>query len=147
MKLTAQVIPFSSVVGTGLMLLNEQGQCIGQLALHNVNAGRAVHEEIVQAVADAINRGEPTEADDTIICEGCGKVIAPGDKYTTTLDGCYLCEEDAPSFQDCADHWADRDSATLDDEERETADGCRKALADHVAAGGSPDDKPLTVME
>jgi hypothetical protein len=87
------------------------------------------------------------EDDDAFTCEGCGKVIAPGGKYTTTLDGCYLCEEDAPSFQDCADHWSDRDPAEFDEDEAEAAASCKQALADHVAAGGSPDDKPLTVME
>lgn len=87
------------------------------------------------------------DTDDDFHCEGCGKVIKAGDKYTTTLDGCYLCEEDAPSYQDAVDQWNDRDDGTYDDEEKEAAEGCREALAAHVAVGGSPDDKPFTVME
>lgn len=83
--------------------------------------------------------------DPDFICEACGKAICKGDKYTSTLDGCYLCENDAPSYQEAVDHWAAHLPET--DEESEAAEGCEKALADHVAAGGSPDDKPLTVME
>lgn len=86
------------------------------------------------------------DEDDSITCEGCGKAINPGDKYTTTLDGCYLCETDAPSFQDCVDHWADRDPSEFDEGEAEAAEGCRQALAAHIAAGGSPEDKPLIVL-
>jgi hypothetical protein len=85
------------------------------------------------------------EPDDNFQCESCGKVIAKGDKYTVTLDGCYLCEEDAPSFQDCVDYW--RDHPPEDRDEKISAHDCQDALDAHVAAGGSPDDKPLTVME
>lgn len=103
----------------------------------------------LEAALKAAGYEPPTgeEADDDFQCEGCGKSIRAGDKYTTTMDGCYLCEEHAPSFQDCADHWADRDPATLDEDEREAYDAAPGILADHIAAGGSPDDKPLTVME
>lgn len=63
MKLTAKVIPWSSVLGTGLILLDEKGQCVGQLALHNVTVeGADIPEnrkrlmlEMVNGVADAIN--------------------------------------------------------------------------------------------
>lgn len=83
--------------------------------------------------------------DDKFFCEGCGEEIAAGDKYTVTMDGCYLCETDAPSMQDVVDYW--NHHPPEDDEEREAKDDADKALADHIAAGGSPDDKPLMVME
>lgn len=35
-KIKAEVIPFSSIVGGGVMLLDETGRCIGQLMLMNV---------------------------------------------------------------------------------------------------------------
>ena len=84
------------------------------------------------------------ESDDPdFFCEACGCAIKVGDKYTPTLDGCYLCEKDAPSYQDAVDHWNSNSPET--DDEREAAEGCRKELADHVSAGGSPDDIPLRV--
>lgn len=63
MKLTAKVIPWSSVVGTGVMLIGDGGRVVGQLALHNVTVEGAdipenrkrIHLEMVNAVADAIN--------------------------------------------------------------------------------------------
>lgn len=45
--------------------------------------------------------------DDAVQCEGCSKSIASGMRYSVTMDGCYLCEEDSPSFQDCVDYWED----------------------------------------
>lgn len=78
-------------------------------------------------------------------CECCPKKIRKGDKYTTMLDGVVLCEEHAPTFQDGVDHW--ESNPPENDEEREAAEDCRKALADHVAKGGKPTDKPLWVME
>lgn len=58
----AVVIKWSSVVGTGIMLTDETGICVGQLALHNVRGctdenRQAVMMNMVQLVADAINRG------------------------------------------------------------------------------------------
>lgn len=78
-------------------------------------------------------------------CESCGKDICKGDKYTVTMDGCYLCETDAPSMQDVVDYW--NHHPPEDDEEREAKADADKALAGHVAKGGSPDDKPLWIME
>lgn len=88
---------------------------------------------------------EAPEPDDDFLCEGCGKVIAKGDKYTVTLDGCYLCEEDAPSFQDAVDYWNHHEPD--DREEHIAKHDCQNALDEHVAEGGSPDDKPLFVMQ
>lgn len=36
-KITAQVVPFSSVVGSSVMLIGESGACIGTLALLNMS--------------------------------------------------------------------------------------------------------------
>lgn len=63
MNLTAKVIPWSSVLGTGLMLIAEDGRCVGQLALHSVTAeGAEIPEnrkrimlEMANGVADTIN--------------------------------------------------------------------------------------------
>lgn len=85
------------------------------------------------------------DADEPFTCEDCSKEIKAGDKYAVTLDGCYLCERDAPSFQDAVDFW--HDHKPDGEYEEEAAEGSIKALAGHIAAGGSPDDKPLMVME
>lgn len=58
MKLTAKVIPWSSIVGTGLMLMDDHGRCIGQLSLHNVTGPgdrNMLMVEIAHAAAAAIN--------------------------------------------------------------------------------------------
>lgn len=85
---------------------------------------------------------------DDCTCEGCGKAIRSGDKYTSTVDGCDLCEDCAPSYQDCVDHWVNRAALDgLDEDELEAAEESHKALVDHLAAGGAPNDKPLWIME
>lgn len=61
----AKLIPWSSIVGTGVMLLDGTGRCIGQLALHNVALAdgedrKAVMMFIAQNVADAINDADAT---------------------------------------------------------------------------------------
>jgi hypothetical protein len=57
-KLHAQVVPWSSVVGTGVMLMDERGRCIGQLGLHGVQLPGDLKEnslKLVQQIAEAIN--------------------------------------------------------------------------------------------
>ncbi len=62
MRLTAEIKPWSSVVGTGVLLMDESGKCIAQLSLLNVShpgdfaSHKALALEISQTVADAINR-------------------------------------------------------------------------------------------
>jgi hypothetical protein len=94
----------------------------------------------LQSIKNEIDRS----ADDDFHCETCSGAIRAGDKYTVTTDGCYLCEAHAPTYRDCVEYWTDHPPE--DDEERENADDCRASLDAHVAAGGSPDDRPLTVM-
>lgn len=65
MKLTAKIIPYSSVVGAGVMLI-ANGRVVAQLALHSVTAeGADIPEnrkniclKIVNGVADAINANQ-----------------------------------------------------------------------------------------
>lgn len=55
----AQIVPWSSVVGTGIMLLDDSGKCIATLGLRNV--GGNVHDlkykslEIVEKLTEIIN--------------------------------------------------------------------------------------------
>lgn len=56
----AKVIPWSSIVGTGIVLMDDKGKVIGQLALHNVamlpsDATKDKHLMVAHAVANAIN--------------------------------------------------------------------------------------------
>lgn len=85
------------------------------------------------------------EADDDFQCEDCGKVLAKGDKYAVMLDGVVLCETHAPSFQDAVDFWNRNEPSERD--EHIAKHDCQNALDEHVLAGGSPNDKPLFVME
>ncbi len=59
----ASVIPWSSVVGTGILLKDETGVVAGQLALHGVTGctdenRKAIMMNMAQMVTDAINRDQ-----------------------------------------------------------------------------------------
>ena len=60
MKLTAQTVPFSSVVGSSIMLLNEAGACVGMLGLMNATEARTPEEmtAFAERIAAAINAGQ-----------------------------------------------------------------------------------------
>ncbi|WP_347837736.1 hypothetical protein [uncultured Planktomarina sp.] len=51
---SAGVVPYSSVVGSSVMLLNAAGACVGQLGIVGVG-DQAAQEAVAQRVADAIN--------------------------------------------------------------------------------------------
>lgn len=60
MKLTAQAVAFSSVVGSSIMLLNEAGACVGMLGLMNATEARTPEEmtAFAERIAAAINAGQ-----------------------------------------------------------------------------------------
>lgn len=47
---SAKVVPYSSVVGQGIMLLNEAGACIGILAVTSTEEPQAIAREVVEAL-------------------------------------------------------------------------------------------------
>ena len=69
--LKAEVIAYSSIVGGGVMLMNEKNQMVGHLALlhydgpinpitpENVATAKKVYMETCETVAAAINAGQP----------------------------------------------------------------------------------------
>lgn len=59
-RLAASVIPFSSVVGTGVLLQDETGAVTAQLSLLNASTGRTPEEMVAFAdhIARAINAGQ-----------------------------------------------------------------------------------------
>lgn len=61
MALKAEVIPFSSIVGTGVMLIDENGAVTAQLALMNASTSRTPEEMLAfaETIARAINAGQP----------------------------------------------------------------------------------------
>lgn len=67
MKLKAKVVPYSSIVGGGLMLLNESGECMGQIAFIGGNPKlsfntRGTHEKLASNLAKLINDNGGVEA-------------------------------------------------------------------------------------
>ena len=52
MKLTAQAVAFSSVVGSSIMLLNEAGACVGMLGLMNATEARTPEEMTAMVSAE-----------------------------------------------------------------------------------------------
>lgn len=58
MKIKAKVVPWSSIVGSGLMLLDEKGRCIAQLALMGVQLpgdNKEVSMKLIEQIAEKIN--------------------------------------------------------------------------------------------
>lgn len=47
---TAQKVAYSSIVGQSIMLLNEMGACVGQLAVLNTDDPQGVADEVVAAL-------------------------------------------------------------------------------------------------
>lgn len=60
-RLAASVIPFSSIVGTGVLLQDETGAVTAQLSLLNASTARTPEEMLAFAerMAAAINAGQP----------------------------------------------------------------------------------------
>jgi hypothetical protein len=62
MKITAKVVPFSSVVGGGVMLLNSKGRCVGQLAFichDDTLRDKPLQVSLSEAIVAAINAVQP----------------------------------------------------------------------------------------
>ena len=58
MKITAKVVPYSSVVGSGVMLLNSKGKYVGQLAFichDDMLRDKALQVSLSDAIVAAIN--------------------------------------------------------------------------------------------
>ena len=47
---TAEKVAYSSIVGQSIMLLNEAGACIGQLAVLNTDDPQGIADEVVSAL-------------------------------------------------------------------------------------------------
>ena len=87
------------------------------------------------------------DEDSNGICEGCLKSICAGMKYMHTTDGCDLCEECAPTWSDIKEHWASFDPSTDNEDESEGRSNAAREYDAHLAAGGSPDEKPLSIWK
>lgn len=51
---SARIVPYSSIVGSSVLLLDENGKAIGQLAVINAG-GKEQSIEVAQAVVDAFD--------------------------------------------------------------------------------------------
>lgn len=61
-QIKAKVVPYSSVVGSSVMLLDEKGRCIGQVAFlcHSDELrGREVQGWLAETISLAINGAKP----------------------------------------------------------------------------------------
>lgn len=58
MKVKAEIVPYSSVVGSSVMLLAPEGHCLGMVALmcqSDEIRTKEVQERLAQVICDAIN--------------------------------------------------------------------------------------------
>ena len=90
------------------------------------------------------------EAEDGTItetCEHCSKTINEGDLYFPFDDGPVLCEACSPTWGDAESmHAADREIGE-DEDMKEARLDFAKRLEEHLAAGGSKDEKlPLAAF-
>jgi len=62
--ITARLVPYSSIVGGGVMLLDETSKCIATLAILNVigNDYKAAQMAIATLITDAINEKAARDA-------------------------------------------------------------------------------------
>lgn len=77
------------------------------------------------------------------VCEGCGKVIAPGDKAHHGSE-VWLCEDCAPDYEDLQQNpgsFMDPEGEPLTQAEAD------EQVATHLAAGGALSDKIVTPFE
>jgi hypothetical protein len=111
------------------------------------NLDRTLPTDAMFGEADAVEQAKELlqtkfEEDVCGSCEGCGKVLIAGDKGHNTSDGCTLCADCAPSWEDIKRQW-DEGRDEEDDGERA---GFLDAYQRHIEAGGSPDDKVLYTL-
>ena len=57
-KFTAQVIPYSSVVGTGVMVLDDWGPCVAMISIRPMSADLSEQQQkdLANLIAGEINR-------------------------------------------------------------------------------------------
>lgn len=72
-------------------------------------------------------------------CESCDKLLFAGDHGHRCEDGPILCTDHSPTWGDCEQQWLA--VAGGDDDEPERRAEFEAAIAAHLAAGGSRDDK------
>jgi hypothetical protein len=72
-------------------------------------------------------------------CESCDKLLFVGEQGHRDDEGVMLCAEDSPTWADAAHSW--QEALQHDDDDPERRQAFDRALAAHLAAGGSRDDK------
>lgn len=81
------------------------------------------------------------EDDNSVRCEGCRKVIHPGDLAASGGDSIWLCEECAPTFADMLKE----PEGFCDDDYTPLSPEAAQAIVDvHLAAGGALTDKMVS---
>lgn len=86
------------------------------------------------------------EADVHCNCEGCGALILVGDRSHVCRDNeCSLCEACAPTWREVRTQWIEI-LAQADEAEAAEATQAIAAIDRHAAAGGSLDEKMLTLI-
>lgn len=107
MKITARGVPYSSVVGAGVLLADETGAVVAQLAMLNVAGGREEAEAMRDRVVAAINAGGAGEqvrhfktgaTYDVVDAHALFQVSAPsmGDGKEPFKPRCRVVEDGAP---------------------------------------------------
>ncbi|ADH91757.1 hypothetical protein Snov_4501 [Ancylobacter novellus DSM 506] len=135
--------PFADVAGEGDEDFPNDTKCTVQMGRSTYYALMLGHFRRATQVINAIPVGD----DETRECLGCAHLVKLGDKVQDEASGEIFCEACAYSYAAIkADH--DECSATgiFGELDPESMQAFAEEYAAHLAAGGSPDDKPLYVL-
>lgn len=134
------------------MSMNERA--VLKTSLDNLDAAQQQIEKAMEPFRSAMAAIE-TIRDDLLTthdvevageCEGCGKLLFAGEMGLRCNDGPILCEECAPTWEEAKFTHAGDAAIGEDDEMRESREYFNSRYAEHIAAGGSPDDKMMGAL-
>lgn len=106
---------------------------------------RTTIAELEEVRAMALLRHGLTEAPTE--CEGCQRYIIAGDKYCPTDDAGPLCESCSPTFGEMRKQCEESADPARDDEDLERDKAVIRRIDEHVAGGGSLNDKYVFTFE
>jgi hypothetical protein len=99
-------------------------------------------EDRYRAAQEHFDQVQDKSGEPICFCEGCDEPIFEGEAYHRGADVTGLCATCAPTYGDMRDHHENFKNA---DDEPMGAEEAQRLVDEHLAAGGSLDDKLIAV--